>query len=272
MLSPLQEQVAAIIAGLEEAEGFALAGGAALIARGDVRRSTRDLDFFGLTPDAVDRLIPIVESALETAGLSVRRIQEGAGFARLLVDDGREQTELDLAADARLFPAEPGEHAPLLAGEELAVDKLLALFGRAEARDFVDLMALEPRYGLVRLCQLAAEKDRGFDPGCSQTCWVGSAVSGATSSSSTTPDSSGSPKRSGGGGSAPSSLQVSVSSTRAAAGIWASSAELRRVQTCQYVPFACRTCPHRCPHGDEKNVHLQGCSSPGGPKLQCRQP
>lgn len=45
MLSPLQEQVAAIIAGLEEAEDFALAGGAALIVRGDVQRQTRDLDF-----------------------------------------------------------------------------------------------------------------------------------------------------------------------------------------------------------------------------------
>ena len=52
MLTPLQEHVAAIIAGLTEAEGFALAGGAALIARGDVQRQTRDLDFFGPTPDA----------------------------------------------------------------------------------------------------------------------------------------------------------------------------------------------------------------------------
>jgi len=37
VLTPLQEQVAGIIAGLAEAEGFALAGGAALIARGDVQ-------------------------------------------------------------------------------------------------------------------------------------------------------------------------------------------------------------------------------------------
>lgn len=44
MLSPLQERVAEIVAGLEEADGFALAGGAALIARGDVQRQTRDLD------------------------------------------------------------------------------------------------------------------------------------------------------------------------------------------------------------------------------------
>jgi hypothetical protein len=41
---------------------------------------------------------------------------------------------------------------------------VLAVFGRAEARDFADLMALEPRYGLDRLCELAAEKDLGFEP------------------------------------------------------------------------------------------------------------
>lgn len=86
------------------------------------------------------------------------------GFARLIVESGNDRTEVDLAADARLFPAEPGRPAPLLSGTELAVDKVLAVFGRAEARDFVDLMAVERRYGLDRLFELAAEKDRGFTP------------------------------------------------------------------------------------------------------------
>lgn len=47
MLSPLQRQVAEIIAGLDAAEGFGLAGGTALIVRGDIDRRTQDLDFFG---------------------------------------------------------------------------------------------------------------------------------------------------------------------------------------------------------------------------------
>ncbi len=50
MLSDLQLRVARIIAGLVEAEDFALAGGAALIVRGGVERATRDLDFFGTVP------------------------------------------------------------------------------------------------------------------------------------------------------------------------------------------------------------------------------
>jgi hypothetical protein len=162
VLTPLQEQVASIVAGLAEAEGFALAGGAALIARGEIQRETRDLDFFGLGADDVDRLVPAVERALQEAGLVVRAVQVSSGFARLIIESGVDSTELDLGADARLFPAEPAHPAPTLSGEELAVDKVLAVFGRAEARDFIDLAAVEARYGLDRLFTLAAEKDHGF--------------------------------------------------------------------------------------------------------------
>jgi Nucleotidyl transferase AbiEii toxin, Type IV TA system len=129
VLTPLQERVAEIVAGLEEAREFALAGGAALIARGDVQRQTRDLDFFGLTPAAVDRLVPAVDPALQDAGLVVHHVQVNRGFARLIVESSDDRTELDLAAEARLFPAEPGAPAPMLSGEELAVDKVLAVFG-----------------------------------------------------------------------------------------------------------------------------------------------
>ncbi len=164
-MSDLQRRVAALIAALPEADGFALAGGAALIARGDVDRLTRDLDFFGLSGDAVDRLLPAVEAALGDDGLAVVRVQVATGFARLAVSSPDERTEVDLASDARLFPVDDREAVPMLSREELAVDKLLAVFGRAEARDFVDLWALEPVFGLERLCGLAVKKDGGFDGG-----------------------------------------------------------------------------------------------------------
>ena len=75
---------------------------------------------------------------------------------------GDERCEIDLAADARLFDIDTDPNVPTLTGEELAVDKVLAIFGRAEARDFIDLAAVEPKYDFERLCELAAEKDRGF--------------------------------------------------------------------------------------------------------------
>jgi hypothetical protein len=41
--------------------------------------------------------------------------------------------------------------------KQLAADKLLAVFGRAEAPDFVDLRTLEDRFGLDRLFEFAFE-------------------------------------------------------------------------------------------------------------------
>lgn len=80
--------------------------------------------------------MPAVDRALQEAGLFVRYVQVSPGFARLIVEGDDESTELDLGADARLFPAEAAEPAPMLSGEELAVDKVLAIFGRAEGVTF----------------------------------------------------------------------------------------------------------------------------------------
>jgi len=84
-LSPLQEQVGRSVAALPEADGFALAGGAALVVTRVVDRTTRDLDFFGPSAEDVDRLVPAVESALAVAGLTVRRERSSRGFARRTV-------------------------------------------------------------------------------------------------------------------------------------------------------------------------------------------
>ena len=53
---------------------------------------------------------------------------------------------------------------PTYPPEELAARKLLALFDRAEARDFVDLHTLSERFDLDRLLDLAAQLDVGFSP------------------------------------------------------------------------------------------------------------
>lgn len=80
MLSSLQLRVAALFAGLSEASGFVLAGGAALIARGEIDRLTRDLDFFATDAAQVDQVVPIFEATVRNAGLTRRR---GAGRRRV---------------------------------------------------------------------------------------------------------------------------------------------------------------------------------------------
>ncbi len=55
---------------------------------------------------------------------------------------------------------EPG--VALLSLEELAADKVLALFGRAAARDYQDVAALCGHFSWTALLELASEKGAGF--------------------------------------------------------------------------------------------------------------
>ena len=96
-------------------------------------------------------------------GFPFIEFRESSGFYRLEVSQAGDVTEVDFGADFRLLPIEQGPLGPTLAGEELAINKVLAVFGRAEARDFVDLSALTKRYGLEHLMRRGSEKDPGFD-------------------------------------------------------------------------------------------------------------
>jgi hypothetical protein len=192
--------VARLLHGLPEAEDFALAGGAALIVHGDVDRRTRDLDFFTVEPDAVDGLLPAFEAAVREAGLALTVRQRAHGFARLIVSDDIEQTGVDLATDARMFPPESSDLGLTLSAQELAVDKVLALFGRAEARDFVDLAALEPRFGLAHLASSPNGRTEVSNARFWPRCSTGSIAWTETSSTSTIGGLPPSSWRCGGGG------------------------------------------------------------------------
>lgn len=56
-------------------------------------------------------------------------------------------------------PALETDDGPVLAANELAADKVLALAGRAAARDYLDFQALATRYSID---ELAVSKDLGF--------------------------------------------------------------------------------------------------------------
>ena len=66
---------------------------------------------------------------------------------------------IDLAVNARPdLPASQTPAGPTLAPEELAGNKLLALFDRAAARDFADICVLARRFGKEVLLARAAQK------------------------------------------------------------------------------------------------------------------
>lgn len=143
--------------------GLALAGGAALIVQGFVDRTTRDLDYFAMSPRTVEQATRAIEETMGCHGLVVTRVLVNRGFARLLITYGTEECRVDIGCDSRLLPPVAGPLGLVLAPDELAADKVLALFDRAEARDFADTYALAAIHGRDRLLELAALKDSGFD-------------------------------------------------------------------------------------------------------------
>ncbi len=163
-LPEFHTRVAKIFFQLPSSNGFLLAGGAALLATGFSNRPTEDLDFFG---DA--KLVNVTttaeqfEVALGEHALSYKRIQFTNNFVRLLVR-GDAEVLVDIAIDiaARRKPTITIA-GPVFDLEELAGRKLLAIYDRAEARDFSDLFLLASKFAneIILACanELVVELD-----------------------------------------------------------------------------------------------------------------
>ena len=161
-LTDFQLEVARLFFTLPASQAFVLGGGAALVAAGLTERPTRDLDFFvaeSIVGDARDQL----EEAVTEQGWDTERIRDEDTFVRLRID-GPDTLLVDLCLDS------PPQHPPTMtiagptyAVDELARRKVVALFSRAEARDFVDVHALAQRYDKSDLLDLATAIDEGFD-------------------------------------------------------------------------------------------------------------
>ena len=165
-LTAFQITVAKLFFSLPQSDGFLLAGGAALAAQDLTSRPTRDLDLFTRVGGPS---VPGVRDAFEAAvlgkGWTVRRIRDSETFCRLLVT-GEDELLVDLAVDSPPnSPPSASSVGPTFGLEELAGRKVIALFDRAEARDFADVYVLALRYDPELLLQRAAEIDGGFDRG-----------------------------------------------------------------------------------------------------------
>ena len=165
-LTALQVQASRLFFSLPDSAGFAVAGGAALIARGLIHRPTQDVDLFLLDASrpAVASAAEAFEAAMDANGWSHARMIDQHDFIRLTISDGHDDLIIDLGRDSPATePADSTNLGPTLSPRDLAARKTLALFGRAEGRDFTDVYALAQRYGREQLLSWAAEDDAGFD-------------------------------------------------------------------------------------------------------------
>ena len=112
---------------------------------------------------AAERMISDNGQSRETPrdlALRVTRLADRPSFARLPIQSRDDTTTVDLATDACLMATARTDAGDVLALADLAADKVFALEGRAEVRDFVDSAALTKRFTVAELCALAARKGR----------------------------------------------------------------------------------------------------------------
>ena len=145
-----------------------VAGGVALTDALGASRLSRDVDVFHDTTDAVARSWDADRAVLTAEGYGVEPTRERPGFVSASVRRGTDEVAMEWAADSafRFYPLV--EHVLFglaLHPFDLATNKVLALVGRLEARDWVDVVECSERLQpLGYLAWAACGKDPGFTP------------------------------------------------------------------------------------------------------------
>lgn len=168
-LTAFQRVVVRLLASrrIEAGESY-LAGGAALNTLTGAARLSRDIDLFHDTAEAVAAAVEADRTVLAAQGCDVRGLRERPGYAEATVARGAESVEIQWTTDSayRFFPLVQHEELGLVLHPfDLATNKVLALVGRLEARDWVDVIVSHERIQrLGYLAWAACAKDPGFSP------------------------------------------------------------------------------------------------------------
>jgi hypothetical protein len=173
-LTDFQKGVARLIAANRTPMSH-IAGGA-VINRGETGlRISDDLDIFHDVPEGGPTAAEMVaasadadERVLREAGYSVEWMTRVPGLFRAVVGRGDDHVRLDWTTDSayRFFPAQRDEDfGYCLHPADLATNKVLALVGRSEIRDFLDILQLDREYlSLGAIIWAACGKDEGYTP------------------------------------------------------------------------------------------------------------
>lgn len=166
-LTDFQQAILAVLAQSRVAEGY-LAGGSAIHIAPHSARYSDDLDFFHDTEARVAAAFAGDRDVLSAQGFQVDVVTALPGYIRATVSRGSDSTRIDWAHDSawRFMPLVRGPFGGLqLHPVDLAINKLLAVAGRNEVRDYVDILyAHEHILPIAGLVWGAVGKDPGFSP------------------------------------------------------------------------------------------------------------
>jgi hypothetical protein len=166
-LADVQESIARLIAGNRTPSSH-LAGAAALHLGRDSLRTSNALDYFHDRAAQVGQAFAADRMVLENAGFKVDVVLSQPGFVRALVGHGSATTKVEWAHDSswRFFPAIADPVVGFrLHPLDLSINKVLALAGRYESRDFLDVLFVHRNcLSLGGLCWAAVGKDPRYSP------------------------------------------------------------------------------------------------------------
>jgi hypothetical protein len=174
-LDGLHHRIASIALRVAARHGFALGGGNALIAHGVISRLTQDVDLVTNRETGVQAAAGPVEAALRREGFTARRKERASELAEIFPGLGDEladlrvtapggrRTDLQLAYFDRSREPVTMDVGPVLHLEDAAGNKVCALAGRDQPRDYVDTAALLGRWTPGELIGFAHRLDPGLD-------------------------------------------------------------------------------------------------------------
>lgn len=178
LISSLQRDLLNTFSDVADSDQFYLIGGTALSYFFLHHRQSKDLDLFTSVADLILPMSYQLEEKLKSKGFEVQRSRSFHSFVEFVVGRERTQTVIQMAQDSPFlleplvtFPEFPKLRVASL--RDIAAGKLLALFGRATLRDFIDIYVLtrQGKIGREQILQDARQKDPGFD-----LYWLGVAL------------------------------------------------------------------------------------------------
>jgi hypothetical protein len=166
-VTTFQSKIASLLS-TNRSEGSYLAGGAAMHFEPNSIRFSRDLDYFHDSEELVAKAFQADHETLVQNKIEVLVELQQPGYIRAVVKQGQDTTKIEWAQDSawRFMPVVLDQKVGFkLHVVDLAINKVLALSGRDEPRDFLDVMyACDHILALPGLIWAACGKDPGYSP------------------------------------------------------------------------------------------------------------
>lgn len=168
-ITEFQRNICRLIAANRKKQGVSyIAGGVALNQLIHAARISRDIDIFHDTAEAVHSAWDSDKKLLSANGYSIEVTRTLSAYVEATVHKDQNTVLIQWAPDSafRFFPLQEDEDFGLtLHPFDLATNKVLALAGRLEARDWIDVINCHQRIqNLGYLFWAACGKDPGFSP------------------------------------------------------------------------------------------------------------